>query len=307
MNRGLARRFQLEPDEARRATAFGAILFALIGSYTLVKTARDADFLAHLPVSVLPYVLIGVGILTLGATIVFNQLTQRLANWQALAAGSLSCAASLLVFAWLFRVRDHGHWVTIAFYLWANVYGLILISQFWAYAASLSDPREARRTFGVIGVGGLLGGLFGGLIAAPLARMWGLSALVLAGATLLVAVVPLLRISVGRRIVEATEPEGEEPGETCPLFIRPYVRWLVLSALCSVMVIPVVEYQFKLAIQRRYVDRDQLATFLGGFYSAVSVVALVVQLFITQRLLARLGSARSVALLPAGLAVGTAF
>src|SRR5262245_17358618 len=187
MTRGLARRFQLEPDEARRAFSFGAILFALISSYTLVTTAPGAGFPAHLPVSALPYVLIVVGILTLGATIVFNQLTRRLANGQALAAGAVSCAASLLIFAWLFRLREHEHWVTIAFYLWANVYGLILVSQFWAFAASVSDPREARRTFGVIGMGGLLGGLFGGLIAAPLARMWGLSALVLAGAVLLVA------------------------------------------------------------------------------------------------------------------------
>jgi hypothetical protein len=56
MGRGLARSFQLDPDEARRAHALAAIFFLLVGSYTLVKTARDADFLAQLPVAVLPYV-----------------------------------------------------------------------------------------------------------------------------------------------------------------------------------------------------------------------------------------------------------
>ena len=305
MSRGLARRFQLDPDEARRAHALGAILFALVGSYTLVKTARDADFLAELPVSVLPYVLVVVGLLTLGATLVFGRLTQRLANWQALAAGAVSCGLSLLVFAWLFRLQ--ARWVTIAFYLWANVYGLILMSQFWAFAASLSDPREARRTFGVIGVGGLLGGLFGGLIAAPLARMWSLSALVMAAAILLIAAVPLLRLSVGQGIVGQPEPEGEQPGEDTPLFSRTYVRWLVLAALCSVMVSALVDYQFKLEIQRRFSDRGQLATYLGMFHSMVNVVALILQLFVARWLMTHLGSAGSVALLPAGLAVGTAF
>ena len=305
MSRGLARRFQLDPGEARRAHALGAILFALVGSYTLVKTARDADFLAELPVSVLPYVLIVVGLLTLGATLVFGRLTQRLANWQALAAGAVSCGLSLLVFAWLFRL--HARWVTIAFYLWANVYGLILMSQFWAFAASLSDPREARRTFGVIGVGGLLGGLFGGLIAAPLARMWSLSALVMAAAILLIAAVPLLRLSVGQGIVGQPEPEGEQPGEDTPLFSRTYVRWLVLAALCSVMVSALVDYQFKLEIQRRFSDRGQLATYLGMFHSMVNVVALILQLFVARWLMTHLGSAGSVALLPAGIAVGTAF
>src|SRR5262249_17275376 len=94
----LARRFPLEPDEARRAHALAAIFFALVGSYTLVKTARDADFLAQYPVRVLPYVLMAIGVLTLGATLLFSRLTKRLANGQALAAGAVSCALSLLVF-----------------------------------------------------------------------------------------------------------------------------------------------------------------------------------------------------------------
>ena len=305
MSRGLARRFKLKPDEARRAHALGAILFALVGSYTLVKTARDADFLAQLPVTVLPYVLVVVGLLTLGATLVFSRLTQRLANWQALAAGAVSCGLSLFVFAWLFRL--HARWVTIAFYLWANVYGLILMSQFWAFAASLSDPREARRTFGVIGIGGLLGGLFGGLIAAPLARMWSLSAVVMAAAILLIGTVPLLRLSVGKGIVGQPEPEGDQPGDDTPLFCRTYVRWLVLAALCSVMVSALVDYQFKLEIQRRFSDRGELATYLGMFHSMVNVAALILQLFVARWLMTHLGSAGSVALLPAGLAVGTAF
>ena len=302
---GLARRSQPGPDETRRAYFLGAVLFALISSYTLVKTARDADFLSQLPVSVLPYVMIVVGLLTLAATLAFNRLTQRLANWQALAVGTLSCALSLFIFSSLFRLQER--WVTIAFYLWANVYGLILASQFWAFASSLSDPREARRTFGLIGVGGLAGGLFGGLIAAPLAELWGLSALVSAAAILLVVVLPLLGLLVGKGITCAPETKSEEAGDDTPLFSRPYVRWLVLVALCSVMVSALVEYQFKLEIQRRYSDRAQLASFLGGFYSAVNVLALLLQLFVMQRLFARLGSAGSAALHPLGLAAGAAF
>ena len=73
------------------------------------------------------------------------------------------------------------------------------------------------------------------------------------------------------------------------------------------MVSAFIEYQFKLEIQQRYADRRQLASFLGGFYSAVNIVALIVQLFVTQRLLARLGSAGAMALLPMGLALGTGF
>src|SRR5439155_1701339 len=55
----IAQILRLKPDETRHALAFGATLFALTCSYTLVKTARDALFLAELPVALLPTVYLG--------------------------------------------------------------------------------------------------------------------------------------------------------------------------------------------------------------------------------------------------------
>ena len=64
MNDRLAQALRLDPGETRRALFLAGILFALTGSYTLVKTARDALFLAQLPAATLPYVYLGVGVLT---------------------------------------------------------------------------------------------------------------------------------------------------------------------------------------------------------------------------------------------------
>ncbi len=305
MIRRLAQQLQIEPDELRRALAFGSVLFALSGSYTLVKTVRDAAFLSQLPVTVLPYVFIGVGVLTLVAAISFSRMTQRLATWESFAGGALVSALSLLGFAYL--LRFHARWVPVAFYLWVNVYGLILMSQFWAFASSMSNPREARRTFGAVGVGGLLGGLCGGLVAVPLAQRWTLPALVTLAAVVLVSAVPLVHASLRHAIPVQPEPEAPQAGEECPLLCRTYVRWLIVAALCSVLVGALVDYQFKTEIQRRFPGRSELASFLGWFYSTVSVAALMLQLFVTRPLMQRLGAAGSVSLLPAGLAVATGF
>ena len=175
MLKSLATRLDLEPDELHRALALGLILAGIAGSYTLARTVRDAEFLAQLPATTLPYVYIGVGLLSALTSVLFARATRRTTTWESLVGTSLVAAVSLAAFGQLFRIG--APWVPITFYLWSNLYGAILGAQFWLFANNVSHPREARRTFNLIGMGGILGGLVGGAIAAPLAHLWKLPSL----------------------------------------------------------------------------------------------------------------------------------
>lgn len=295
------RRLELKPDEASRAVSLGLILGGITTSYTLTKTVRDAFFLANLPAAKLPYVFLAVGVLTAVASIFFSRLTRRRASWEGLAWVSTLGALSLGVFSQLFRLEKS--WVPIAFYLWVNVYGLILVSEFWLFANSISHPREARRTFGPVGSVGIVGGLVGGLIAAPLARMWTLPSLLLVAALLQATVALLVRIRGPRS--ETAEPVEAMPARTMDALRHPYVRWLALAALCSVMVTGVLDYLFKVEIQQRYASSTaQLASFLGLFYTATNLAAIALQWFGTGWMVRRLGAAWTSSVLPAGLALG---
>jgi AAA family ATP:ADP antiporter len=300
----LARRFQLEPGELKNALALGSMLFALTCSYTLVKTARDALFLAELPVSLLPWVYLGVGVLTTITALTFTRATERRPSWQVLALAALVAALSLGGFAWLFRIR--AAWVPIAFYLWVNVYGLLLMSQFWMFTNSVSNPREAKRIYGVIGVGGILGGLFGGLAAAPLASTGGLSLLVVAGGVLLALLAPRLFSAARHGTFPPTEVVADDDERATHPLKFPYVRWLALASMCSVVVTGLLDFQFKSAIQQRYATPTSLASFLGLFYTVMNLAALTLQIFGTRWALQKLGAGTSAAVLPAGLAIGTA-
>ncbi len=299
----LARKLELKPDEMRRALSLGIILAGVTSSYTLTKTVRDAFFLAELPASVLPYVYLGVGVLTTAVSVLFARITHRRTHWEALAAVALVAAISLAVFGQLFRFP--ARWVPIAFYLWVNVYGLILVSQFWLFANSVSHPREARRTFSLIGAGGILGGLVGGLIAAPLAHLWTLPSLLNVAAVLQALVVLLVRVGSGQ--VGEAEATEAAPAHTTDAMRHPYVRWLALSAVCSVVVTGVLDYQFKVQIQRRYPSSAELASFLGVFYTLTNLAAIALQALGTRWMVQRVGAAWAASLLPAGLGLGAAF
>src|SRR5262249_44436227 len=85
-----------------------------------------------------------------------------------------------------------------------------------------------------------------------------------------------------------------------------YVRWMALAALCSVVVSGVLDYQFKVEMQRRFTSGSGPAAFLGLFYTATGVAALLVQAFATRWTIQKLGASFCAALLPAGLGVTTA-
>jgi AAA family ATP:ADP antiporter len=302
MLKSLALRLDLEVDELRRALALGAILAGIVGSYTLARTVRDAEFLSRLPATMLPYVLIGVGGVSVLGSWLFARATRLTSTWESLVGTALVVAVSLAAFGQLFRLG--APWVPIAFYLWSNLYGAVLGSQFWLFANSASNPREARRTFSLVGIGGILGGLLGGAIAAPLAHLWKLPSLLNGAALMLALAVLLVRVRIDPSS-EEREAAPEARANLNPLR-HSYVRWMALAALCSVVVSGVLDYQFKVEMQRRFTSGKDLASFLGLFYVITGLVALLVQAFATRWTIQRLGASFCAALLPAGLGVTTA-
>jgi AAA family ATP:ADP antiporter len=293
---------RLKPRQLRNALWLGGVLLAITSSYTLVKTSRDALFLSELPAQWLPFVYVVVGAFTLILSWVFGRLTQRLSPLQSLMWTAMGSGLALVAFAFAFTERL---WIPIVFYLWVNAYGLILVSQFWAYTNSVSDPQEAKRIFGIIGGGGILGGLLGGGIAAWIGPRVPLAWLNVLGAAFLLVVAPALVFAVRKGPMRrAEEPVEQEDEQQASLARAPYVRWLGLAVLCSVIVTGLLDYQLKVVIQQHYDTAARLAGFFGWFHVTVGLAALLFQLLGTRWLLQRFGAGWTSAVLPAGLAAG---
>ena len=77
----------------------------------------------------------------------------------ALPTTQLIMAALMALFWVLFRGR--AEWVSVAFYIYGMLLGVLLTSQFWTLANGIYDPRQAKRLFGFIGGGISLGGATG--------------------------------------------------------------------------------------------------------------------------------------------------
>ena len=163
----LSKRFAMEPREFRKALWLGAALMAVTASYTIVKTARDSLFLSTLPAASLPWVYIAVGVATLATSTGVELLTRPLSPLRSLVATMLCAAVGLTTFALGLSYPSvvGAGWL----HVYVNAYGVIVVSQFWVYANSSSDPREMKRICGIVGGGAILGGLLAGVVASALA------------------------------------------------------------------------------------------------------------------------------------------
>jgi AAA family ATP:ADP antiporter len=297
------RRFLSDIRSLSDAWWLGALLMGITSSYTLVKISRDALFLSVLPARLLPYVYLLVGLVTLVVSWAFGRLTTRATPLRTLIGTLL--VSTLVLFAFATAMEHARSWVPMSFYVWVNLYGLILVSQFWVFISGISDPRAARTTYTVVGAGGILGGLVGGVLASALSNRASPSTITMLAASILALTGIGIAVAAGRGRVRVA-PEEEEPARSEPITRVSYVRWLAIAALCSVLIAGLLDYQLKTVVQRLYPSTPRLTRFFGQYFIAMNVAALLFQILGTRRLLEKLGAATTAVILPAGITIGSA-
>ena len=105
------------------------------------------------------------------ATIVYGRWIAPLHRRRQIIGSLVFVVVTVIVFRLL--LVNPTAWTAGSFFVWYNVFTLLLISQFFLISGDLFDPRQAKRVFGFIGGGGLTGGVVGSAVAGFLAEPLG--------------------------------------------------------------------------------------------------------------------------------------
>lgn len=294
--------------ERRELALLGSLLFLnflIIFSFTLIRIVRDGTFLSIIPVQNLPFVVLGLAVWTAIAAHLLGKLAAGVPAHLTLAWSTLITAAGLVVFS--FWLHTGGLFSAIAFYFWVGTYGSFLISQFWILVGERINPTQARRLFGLLGAGGILGGIGAGALASAIGHIFSSSLflLVVAGLHVIAAAISFqsgVRDEERAPKIFSRLKLAESPRTALQ---SPYVRLLMILFIIGGATEAVLDYQFKLAIQIKSTNEGDIAAMLGLFYIAQNVFALLIQLGLTNQLISRLGARGTSHLLPGGLLVGT--
>jgi AAA family ATP:ADP antiporter len=177
----------------------------------------------------------------------------------------------------------------------------------------LFDQAQAKRLFGVIAAGGTAGAITGPALTSLLAQSMGIHNLLLISMTMLVlAIVCIYRLSswYDQQATQAQQVVVQKPmggswlaGITL-VTKSPYLLGICLLILLYSTLSTFLYLQQASIIQASFSDAAERTSVFAMIDLAVNSLTVLIQLFITSRLVKHLGLAVSLALIPALLVIG---
>src|SRR5262245_5036644 len=310
---------RVRPGEGRSLLLFLSNAFLLLFSYYIVKALREAFLLSRSTAEVRSYAVGVIALLLMVIVPVYTVVRRSLDGARLLRAVTLFFAATMLIFT---VFAQAGMNIGFAFFVWVGIYGVMVVAQFWAFAADTFNLKSGQRLFPLIMVGANLGALAGGK-CANLA----VAALTPEG-LMLVAMAALLVTLVISGPAAAAAPEGSRAvcveHEQHPLNLLGGIglvlreRYLLLIALLVVILNwtnSTGEFILADVVSRNadaqvaasggtLVKRELITAFYGDFIFWFTLVGVMVTLFLVSRIYRWVGIRGALLVMPIIVALG---
>ncbi len=271
-------------DLRRRAVILFINFLLIILAYYQVKSASRSLLIEHWGAGQFPYVWI-TSALVLGSFIGFyHRLVERFSRLHVVLGSCLLFIALLVTFRALLGWKSAA--AAIGFYIFVDIFSVILVEQFWSLTNTIMKTDEGRRAYWFVSTGGLVGGVLGGVLAASLVKYTPMATadLLLSCAVLLLAVL-LLNVMMARMGLYEEIPESSalvpSGGGWRALVQSRYLVLITTILLCAQLAQPVVEYQFIKTVEAAYAVLDERTTFISVFFSVLGLVSIGVNVVIT--------------------------
>jgi AAA family ATP:ADP antiporter len=316
--------------------------FCVLCGYFFLRPVRDAMGVSR-GMSELRLLFVGTSIASLVIVLLFGGVVSKLDRRRFIPIGYLFVIACLFAFAALLII-DAGagggligsdaetavaRGVGYTFYIWLSVINLFVNSLFWAYMVDVFDVDQGKRMFAFIGIGGTLGAITGGwatnVISGITDSVYLPAGLMLTGATLFgFAIVVMLTLdnaaarsehsrlnstaSTEGTATTAGEPiggsfwEGAQAVATSP-YLLGIGGYIILLAISNTLI---YFTQANVILDNTDTFSQRVGSF-ALFDMLAQIATLMTQIFITARLIRRLGVGWTLSILPlvtvAGFAV----
>jgi ATP:ADP antiporter, AAA family len=290
-------------------------IFAVLSSYFIMRPIRDTAGVAG-GVNNLQWLFTATFVGMLVVNIPFAYLVKTLPRRRFIPITYHFFAGNIVLFALLLHWANAQQtiWIWRIFFVWVSVYNLFVVSVFWQTNVDLFSPEQGKRLFGLIAVGASIGAIIGSSTTAGLAGHVSPIALLFGAACLLeigiFSVGRLLLLSPALHHGQASEAAEEAPigGSIFAGITRAFSsRYLVnvsLFMLLYTVTSTFLYFQQAGIVSRGIGGRGAQTAFFATIDLCVNILTLAIQLFLTGRVVALLGMALTLGLLPVLTIIG---
>ncbi len=303
----------IEANETRAATWSFLTGFTVMSAYFFLRPVRDsmASDWSDAEISQLWTIQF---FLSLGLVMVYGLACSKIRFRYLVPAVYTFYAVTFALFFLGSTVVTEGVLLDKTFYVWVSLFSLFHLSVFWSFMADTFNSEQSKRLFPFIGVGVSLGAAAAPLVVAVIASDVGNQNLMLVAAVILLIAIPMIfylqrlkvldlhnedvRANLGAATMGGKWWQGFRDFATNPYLLTIGVFILLYTAIQAFIYFETTE------LLRIYQEREQRTTILALRDAVANILTFGLGLFITGRLVKRLGMPWTLALLPAFCAVG---
>lgn len=306
MEKLFAKIVEVKPTEIRALWLGFAFHFLILSGYYITKPIRDTIG-ASSSMEALPWMFAATLVAMLVANAAFATTVARMSRRKFI---PLAYGFFIVVFVLFFvvmrsRPATEQLWISRGFFVWVSVFNLFNTAIFWAFMTDLFTVEQAKRLYGFIAVGGTLGAILGAYITRNYVRDIGPANLLIVAAAMFSIAGFLVRFfptGFSDDNKPAARPE-ERIGGSIWSGVTHICRSPYLMALAATMLLYTTTSTWAY-FQQSDLTRQALKTssdrteFLANLEIWVNSITVLIQVFLTGRLLKWFGIAFTLVALP---------
>ena len=295
-----------------------AYFFCLLSTYYMLLPLRDAMGIEG-GTRGLSWLFTATFIATLVTAPFQAALAAKLPRARFIPVVYLFLVANMLIFWFLLRTHIEPVGVARAFFVWITVFSVFTVSVFWSFMSDIYSAEQSKRLFGFVGAGDSIGSILGPVLTRNLVEPIGIANLLLvAGALLVAAVFCANRLEGAALEAQAATPGFEAASAGKPkkavgggmfdgfslLFKSPYLGgiglWVFLLSLAGT----VLYFTQAEVVSAAAADAAGRTKIFATIAQWVGILSLAIQLLATGRIISKIGTGPSAALLPLVFVLG---
>jgi ATP:ADP antiporter, AAA family len=313
--RFLNRIIDVRPSEATALVWAWLYIFSLLSSYYILRPIRDQMGVAG-GVNNLQWLFTGTLVGMLVLNLPFSWLVKTFPRATFIAISYRFFIANILLFALALYTAtpEQTIWVGRIFFIWTSVFNLFVVSIFWQMIVDVFTAEQGKRLFGFIAAGATLGAIAGSAFTvstvehAPPGYLMVGSAIMIEVAVFCVRRLSHLSAALSERPQAKEDDEKPIGGGLMSGFrdalASSYLLNVSLFLLLYAVTSTFLYFQQAAVVSHAFSSRAEQTQFFASIDLGVNILTLVIQLFLTGRVLKWFGVGQTLSMLPAASVLG---
>jgi ATP:ADP antiporter, AAA family len=304
MKKLLARIVDVKQNEVRALWLGFVFHFLILAGYYITKPIRDTIGASNM--DALPWMFTATLVAMLIANAAFAATVARMSRRKfiPLAYGFFIFVFGLFFIVMRTRPEAEQVWIGRGFFVWVSVFNLFNTAVFWAFMTDLFTVEQGKRLYGFIAVGGTLGAILGAYITKHFVREIGPANLLIIAAAMFAMAGFLVRFFPRGFTREDKAPMPEAPiggsvwSGVTHICSSPYLMGLAATIMLYTTTSTWAYFQQSELVGGVLKTSTARTEFFGNLEIWVNSLTLVIQIFLTGRLLKWFGVAFTLVALP---------